>query len=112
MRYVQYAKVQRSENEVNGSSLCYFSGALLHVHLLCFLKHDSSRTYIVSNLKERHGNSYSVACSDRSAESNLHTKVAELQEDISLKRFDLGVAQLRLAAVQAQVCVHFLFCFY
>lgn len=29
--------------------------------------------------------------------------MAELQEDISLKRFDLGVAQLRLAAVQAQV---------
>ncbi|XP_029179055.1 uncharacterized protein LOC114946623 isoform X2 [Nylanderia fulva] len=38
----------------------------------------------------------------KSAESNLFTKVAELQEDISLKRFDLGVAQLRLAAVQAQ----------
>jgi len=111
MRYVQCAKVQRSENEVNESSLRYFSDALLHMHLLCFLKHDSSRTYIVSNLKERHENSY-FACSDRSAESNLHTKVAELQEDISLKRFDLGVAQLRLAAVQAQVCVHFLFCFY
>jgi len=40
----------------------------------------------------------------RSAESNSYTKVAELQEDISLKRLDLGVAQLRLAAVQAQVC--------
>ncbi|KAG7212248.1 hypothetical protein KM043_012578 [Ampulex compressa] len=38
----------------------------------------------------------------KSAESNLYTKVAELQEDISLKRFDLGVAQLHLAAVQAQ----------
>ncbi|XP_025158787.1 uncharacterized protein LOC105182484 isoform X5 [Harpegnathos saltator] len=38
----------------------------------------------------------------KSAEGNLYTKVAELQEDISLKRFDLGVAQLRLAAVQAQ----------
>lgn len=35
--------------------------------------------------------------------------MAELQEDISLKRFDLGVAQLRLAAVQAQVCVFFIF---
>jgi hypothetical protein len=68
--------------------------------------------YIVSNLKERRAGSYFVAYSDRSAESNLHTKVAELQEDISLKRFDLGVAQLRLAAVQAQVCIHFLFCFY
>nr|XP_012226312.1 PREDICTED: uncharacterized protein LOC105674518 isoform X3 [Linepithema humile] len=38
----------------------------------------------------------------KSAESNLYTKVAELQEDISLKRFDLGVAQLHLAAVQAK----------
>ncbi|XP_018313315.1 uncharacterized protein Stacl isoform X4 [Mycetomoellerius zeteki] len=38
----------------------------------------------------------------KSAESNLYTKVAELQEDISLKRLDLGVAQLRLSAVQAQ----------
>lgn len=34
--------------------------------------------------------------------------MAELQEDISLKRFDLGVAQLRLAAVQAQVRAIFL----
>lgn len=39
----------------------------------------------------------------RSAEGNLYTKVAELQEDISMKRFDLGVAQLHLAAVHAQV---------
>ena len=39
----------------------------------------------------------------RSAEGNLHSKVAELQEDISIKRFDLGVAQLQLAAVHAQV---------
>ncbi|XP_066601677.1 uncharacterized protein Stacl isoform X2 [Prorops nasuta] len=38
----------------------------------------------------------------KSAESNLYTKVAELQEDISMKRFDLGVAHLHLAAVQAQ----------
>lgn len=38
----------------------------------------------------------------KSAESNLYTKVTELQEDISMKRFDLGVAQLHLAAVQAQ----------
>ncbi|KAK1123572.1 hypothetical protein K0M31_008274 [Melipona bicolor] len=39
----------------------------------------------------------------KSAESNLYTKVAELQEDISMKRFELGEAQLYLAAVQAQV---------
>ncbi|XP_043267772.1 uncharacterized protein Stacl isoform X2 [Venturia canescens] len=38
----------------------------------------------------------------KSAEGSLFTKVAELQEDISMKRFDLGVAQLHLAAVQAQ----------
>ncbi|XP_017755878.1 PREDICTED: uncharacterized protein LOC108547742 isoform X2 [Eufriesea mexicana] len=38
----------------------------------------------------------------KSAESNLYTKVAELQEDISMKRFELGEAQLYLAAVQAQ----------
>ncbi|XP_053595742.1 uncharacterized protein LOC103580151 isoform X1 [Microplitis demolitor] len=38
----------------------------------------------------------------KSAEGNLFTKAAELQEDISMKRFDLGVAHLHLAAVQAQ----------
>ncbi|XP_015600165.1 uncharacterized protein LOC107270049 isoform X2 [Cephus cinctus] len=38
----------------------------------------------------------------KSAESSLYTKAAELQEDISMKRFDLGVAHLHLAAVQAQ----------
>lgn len=39
----------------------------------------------------------------RNAEGNLYTKVAELQEDISSKRYDLGVAQLSLAAVHGQV---------
>ncbi|XP_051163128.1 uncharacterized protein LOC127282726 isoform X3 [Leptopilina boulardi] len=38
----------------------------------------------------------------KSVEGNVHTKIAELQEDISMKRFDLGVAQLHLAAIQAQ----------
>ncbi|XP_063979357.1 uncharacterized protein Stacl isoform X2 [Diachasmimorpha longicaudata] len=38
----------------------------------------------------------------KSAEGKLYTKVAELQEDISMKRFDLGVAHLHLASVQAQ----------
>ncbi|XP_053984530.1 uncharacterized protein LOC128879427 isoform X1 [Hylaeus volcanicus] len=38
----------------------------------------------------------------KSAESNLYTKVAELEEDISMKRFKLGEAQLYLAAIQAQ----------
>ncbi|XP_031830215.1 SH3 and cysteine-rich domain-containing protein isoform X2 [Nomia melanderi] len=43
-----------------------------------------------------------VGMQKKSAESNLYTKVAELQEDISMKRFELGEAQLYLAAVQAQ----------
>ncbi|XP_076346314.1 uncharacterized protein LOC143244822 isoform X2 [Tachypleus tridentatus] len=38
----------------------------------------------------------------RSLESNLYNKANELQEDISLKRFDLQVAQLHFAAVKAQ----------
>ncbi|XP_076288868.1 SH3 and cysteine-rich domain-containing protein isoform X3 [Lasioglossum baleicum] len=38
----------------------------------------------------------------KSAESCLYTKVVELQKDISMKRFELGEAQLNLAAVQAQ----------
>lgn len=46
---------------------------------------------------------YSVTSRCRSIEGKLYTKVGELQEEISVKRFDLGVAQLRLAAVQAQV---------
>lgn len=50
---------------------------------------------------------YFITSHCRSAESNLYTKVAELQEDISLKRLDLGVAQLRLSAVQAQVSTFF-----
>ncbi|EEC02528.1 stac, putative [Ixodes scapularis] len=38
----------------------------------------------------------------RSLESSLYNKANELQEDISLKRFDLHVAQIHLAAVKAQ----------
>ncbi|CAB3386609.1 Hypothetical predicted protein, partial [Cloeon dipterum] len=38
----------------------------------------------------------------RSVESSLYNKANELQEDISLKRFDLRVAQIHLAAVKAQ----------
>ena len=40
---------------------------------------------------------------NRSLESQLFNKSNELQEDISLKRFDLRVAQIHLAAVRAQV---------
>ncbi|CAN8004526.1 unnamed protein product, partial [Ixodes hexagonus] len=39
----------------------------------------------------------------RSLESSLYNKANELQEDISLKRFDLHVAQIHLAAVKAQL---------
>ncbi|XP_066994256.2 SH3 and cysteine-rich domain-containing protein 3 isoform X7 [Anabrus simplex] len=38
----------------------------------------------------------------RSLESSLYNKANELQEDISLKRFDLRVAQIHLGAVKAQ----------
>lgn len=38
----------------------------------------------------------------RSLESNLFNKANELQEDISMKRFDLRVAQIHLGAVRAQ----------
>lgn len=33
----------------------------------------------------------------------MYNKANELQEDISMKRFDLRVAQIHLAAVRAQV---------
>lgn len=39
----------------------------------------------------------------RSAESALFNKANELQEDISMKRFDLRVAQMHLSAINAQV---------
>ncbi|XP_071745432.1 uncharacterized protein Stacl isoform X4 [Lepeophtheirus salmonis] len=38
----------------------------------------------------------------RSLENQLYNKVNELQEDISLKRFDLRIANLHLAAIQSQ----------
>jgi aromatic ring-cleaving dioxygenase len=42
----------------------------------------------------------------RSLESSLYNKANELQEDISMKRFDLRVAQIHLGAVRAQVGPH------
>ena len=39
----------------------------------------------------------------RSLEAQLFNKANELQEDISLKRFDQRVAHLHLAAIRAQV---------
>ena len=36
----------------------------------------------------------------------MYNKANELQEDISMKRFDLRVAQIHLAAVRAQVSTH------
>ena len=39
----------------------------------------------------------------RTVESNLYNKTSELQEEICLKKLDLRVAQLHLAAVKVQV---------
>jgi hypothetical protein len=39
----------------------------------------------------------------RSVEAALYNKANELQEDISMKRFDLRVAQIHLSAINAQV---------
>lgn len=39
----------------------------------------------------------------RSLETNLFNKANEVQEDISLKRFDLRVAQIHLSAISSQV---------
>lgn len=44
-----------------------------------------------------------VRIQQRSLESNLFNKVNELQEDISMKRFDLRVAQIHLSAISSQV---------
>ncbi|XP_071442737.1 uncharacterized protein Stacl isoform X8 [Hetaerina americana] len=43
-----------------------------------------------------------IRMQQRSLEASLFNKANELQEDISLKRFDLRVAQIHLAAVRAQ----------
>jgi len=42
-------------------------------------------------------------CRDRSLDAGLNNKANELQEDISLKRFDVRVAQMHLGALKAQV---------
>lgn len=39
----------------------------------------------------------------RGIESQLYNKANELQEDISMKKFDLRAKQIHLAAVKAQV---------
>lgn len=39
----------------------------------------------------------------RSVEASLYNKANELQEDISMKRFDLRVARIHLAAINSQV---------
>ncbi|ENN73281.1 hypothetical protein YQE_10045, partial [Dendroctonus ponderosae] len=38
----------------------------------------------------------------RSVDASLYNKANELQEDISMKRFDLRVAQIHLSAINAQ----------
>lgn len=39
----------------------------------------------------------------RGLESQLYNKANEIQEDISMQRFDLRAKQIHLSAVQAQV---------
>ena len=41
----------------------------------------------------------------RNIENSLYHKANELQEDISMKRFDLRVNQVHLSAVKAQVSI-------
>ncbi|CAL8088942.1 unnamed protein product [Orchesella dallaii] len=43
-----------------------------------------------------------VRMQQRSLDSNLYNKANELQEEISMKRFDLRVAQMQIAALRAQ----------
>lgn len=65
------------------------------------LQHDyDSLTQDIGRLQDALDST--VRMQRKSIEGKLYTKVGELQEEISVKRFDLGVAQLRLAAVQAQ----------
>jgi len=40
---------------------------------------------------------------DRSLEQSMFTKANELQEDISIKKFEFRTAQMHLAAVKSQV---------
>lgn len=44
-----------------------------------------------------------IRLQQRSVEAQLFNKANEIQEDISMKRFDLRVAQLHLSAIHAQV---------
>lgn len=44
-----------------------------------------------------------VRIQQRSLESNLFNKANEIQEDISMKRFDLRVSQIHLRAIASQV---------
>lgn len=44
----------------------------------------------------------------RGLESQLYNKANELQEDISMKKFDLRAKQIHLSAVKAQVSSPFL----
>lgn len=48
-----------------------------------------------------------VRIQQRSLESSLYNKANELQEDISMKRFDLRVAQMHLSAINSQVGYYF-----
>lgn len=54
-----------------------------------------------------------VRTQSRGLDSQLYNKANEMQEDISMKKFDLRAKQLHLAAVKAQVRIvvgNFFFC--
>lgn len=47
-----------------------------------------------------------IRIQQRSVEAALFNKANELQEDISMKRFDLRVAQIHLRAINSQVEIY------
>lgn len=49
-----------------------------------------------------------VRIQQRSVEANLYNKANEIQEDISMKRFDLRVAQIHLRAINSQVIKYYI----
>lgn len=76
--------------------------AQLQIYRLYVLKY---RLYVLVYFKHLWLDCQWILCVFRSLESQLFNKVNELQEDISMKRFDLRSAQIQLSAVRAQVNV-------
>ena len=57
----------------------------------------------LSNSVVLHSLSFNIPSSGRSLDAGLNNKANELQEDISMKRFDVRVMQMHLGALKAQV---------